>query len=137
MRTRQVFRVANAHLDNAGQLARKLALEQILKKVAADTFFGDVPIIVTGDFNMEPDWEEMQVLKEYPEFVNQTEQIGVTYHGYWKGDEQSSIDFIITRGAVRCEQLDKWTDQREGLYLSDHYPVCAELVLENQSLGER
>ena len=137
MRTRQVFRVANAHLDNAGQLARKLALEQILKKVAADSFFGDVPTVVTGDFNMEPDWEEMQVLKEYPEFVNQTEQIGVTYHGYWKGVEQSSIDFIITRGAVRCEQLDKWTDQREGLYLSDHYPVCAELVLENQSLGER
>ena len=136
MQTRQVFRVANAHLDNAGQLARKLALEQILKKVAADSFFGDVPVIITGDFNMEPDWEEMQVLKEYPEFVNQTEHIGVTYHGYWKGNEQTSIDFVITRGQVSCRHLEKWEEQEDGVYLSDHYPVCAELVLENEAMGE-
>ena len=79
---------------------------------------------------MEPDWKEMEVLKNYPEFINITEGIGVTYHGYWKGNEQTSIDFMIVRGAVRCESLVKWTDEENGLYLSDHYPVCAMLSLE-------
>lgn len=129
LRVRKVFRVANAHLDNEGELARRMGLEQILEKVRSDSFFGDVPIIVTGDFNMEPDWKEMEVLKKYPDFTNITENIGVTYHGYWKGNGQSCIDFMIVRGDIRCENLTKWTDEQNGLYLSDHYPVCGEFSL--------
>ena len=122
----KVFRVANAHLDNAGELARRKGLEQILEKVKSDTFFGGVPVIVTGDFNMEPDWKEMEVMKNHPDFTNITENIGVTYHGYWKGNDQTCIDFMIVRGDIRCESLTKWTDEENGLYLSDHYPVCGE-----------
>ena len=117
LQTRKVFRVANAHLDNAGELARREGLAQILNKVTADSFFGDVPVIVTGDFNMEPHWKEMEVLKKFPEFINITEKIGVTYHGYWKGNDQTSIDFMIVRGDIRCESLTKWTDEENGLYL--------------------
>ena len=129
LQTRKVFRVANAHLDNAGELARREGLAQILNKVTADSFLGDVPVIVTGDFNMEPHWKEMEVLKKFPEFINITEKIGVTYHGYWKGNDQTSIDFMIVRGDIRCESLTKWTDEENGLYLSDHYPVCGEFFL--------
>lgn len=125
----KVFRVANAHLDNAGELARRKGLEQILEKVKSDTFFGGVPVIVTGDFNMEPDWKEMEVMKNHPDFTNITENIGVTYHGYWKGNDQTCIDFMIVRGDIRCESLTKWTDEENGLYLSDHYPVCGEFSL--------
>lgn len=124
-----VFRVANAHLDDYGELARRKGLAQILEKVTADSFFGDVPVIVTGDFNMEPDWKEMEVLKEYPDFTNITENIGVTYHGFWKGNWQTCIDFMIVRGDVRCGSLVKWTDEENGLYLSDHYPVCGEFSI--------
>lgn len=129
MQAGKVFRVVNTHLDNEGELARKLGLEQILKKVEGEAFFGEVPVIITGDFNMEPDWKEMEVLKKHPEFTNITENIGVTYHGFWKGNEQTSIDFMLVRGAVRCEELVKWTDEENGLYLSDHYPVCAVFSL--------
>lgn len=131
MEAGKVFRVADAHLDHWGRLARRKGLEQILEKAVSDSFFGDAPIFVTGDFNMEPDEEEMEVLKKYPEFINITENIGVTYHGYWKGKEQSSIDYILAKGDIRCDSLTKWTDEENGLYLSDHYPVCGEF-----SLGE-
>nr|WP_321152260.1 endonuclease/exonuclease/phosphatase family protein [uncultured Acetatifactor sp.] len=126
LRCGKVFRVANAHLDHEGESPRRLALEQILKSVSTDSFFGEVPVIITGDFNMEPDAKEMEVLKAYPGFTNVTENIGVTYHGYWEGDGQCSIDFIIVRGDICCESLTKWTDEENGLYLSDHYPVCGE-----------
>ncbi len=125
-----VFRVVNTHLDNEGELARRQGLEQILQKVTGEVFFGEAPVIITGDFNMEPHWREMEVLKKYPDFINITENIGVTYHGYWKGKEQTSIDFMIVKGNIRYESLEKWTDEENGLYLSDHYPVCAVFSLE-------
>ena len=131
MQAGKVFRVANAHLDHDGEIARRKGLAQILEKVSADSFFGDVPVIVTGDFNMEPDWKDMEVLREYPEFINITENIGVTYHGFWKGTGQTSIDFMIVKGDIRCHSLVKWTDEENGLYLSDHYPVCGEFSFDS------
>ncbi len=125
----KVFRVVNTHLDHEGQMARRLGLEQIMNKVKGESFFGDVPVILTGDFNAEPDWEEMQVLKEYPEFRNVTEKIGITYHGFTADAIPTCIDFIIIRGSISCRKVEKWTDRENGVYLSDHYPVCAELVL--------
>lgn len=132
MQTCQVFRVVNTHLDHVGALPRKLGLKQILEKAASDPFFPDVPIILTGDFNAEPDAEEMQVLKEYPEFTNITEKIGITYHGFKPEDEPCCIDFIIIKGRFICDRLEKWTDQRDGVWLSDHYPVCAQIAFVNE-----
>lgn len=132
MQAGKIFRVVNTHLDNEGELARERGLEQILKKVKGESFFGEVPVIITGDFNMESDWKEMDVLKKYPEYINITENIGVTYHGFWKGNRQTSIDFVLVRGSVRCDSLVKWTDEENGLYLSDHYPVCAVLSLDEE-----
>ena len=80
-----------------------------------------------GHFGLEAVKEH---LKKYPDFINITENIGVTYHGYWKGKEQTSIDFMIVKGNIRYESLEKWTDEENGLYLSDHYPVCAVFSLE-------
>ena len=37
-----------------------------------------------------------------------------------------SIDYIFTKGFV-CERVEKWEDERGGVFLSDHYPVCAVL----------
>lgn len=124
----RVFRVVNTHMDNEGKLPRKRGLAQILETVEAAAFFGDVPVLLAGDFNMEPGCEEMEPLKKHPEFINLTEQIGITYHGFREGDHQCCIDFIIGRGKLRCESLVKWTDREGGLYLSDHYPVCAEIA---------
>ena len=60
----KVFRVINTHLDHEGSEARKLGLEQILAHLDEEKLFGDVPVIISGDFNAEPDSEEMKPLKE-------------------------------------------------------------------------
>ena len=60
----KVFRVINTHLDHEGSEARKLGLEQILTHLDEEKLFGDVPVIFGGDFNAEPDSEEMKPLKE-------------------------------------------------------------------------
>lgn len=126
--TKQVFRVINVHLDHEGVDAREKGLRQILEKLNREVFFPQAPVVIAGDMNAEPDSREMRILEEYPSYDNVTEGIGITYHGYMQ-EEPLCIDYIITRGFV-CENIGKWEDERQGVFLSDHYPVCAVLTIE-------
>ncbi len=123
----RVFRVLNTHLDHVGVLAREKGLEQILKYADAAEFFPGVPMILAGDFNAEPDSPEMALLRQRPDLDVVTRDIGGTFHNYGKADPTEQIDYIVLRGAVRCTGVEKWTENENGVYLSDHYPVGAEL----------
>ena len=128
----RVFRVFNTHLDHVGKEARERGLSQILRCAESADMFPNVPIILAGDFNAEPDSEEIRALCEYPGLTDTTKNIGVTYHGYGKTDHPEQIDYIFLLGALRCESVCKWMDEENGVFLSDHYPVCAEIAFEAQ-----
>lgn len=123
--TKQVFRVVNTHLDHEGPEAREQGLRQILYKLEQAKLFAEAPVIITGDMNAEPDSREMAVITEYP-FANLTKEIGITYHGYFRSEPPCCIDYIFTKGFL-CESIEKWEEERDGVFLSDHYPVCAVL----------
>ena len=38
------------------------------------------------------------------------------------------IDYIILKGDWELKKVEKWTEQKDGVCLSDHYPICAELI---------
>ena len=126
--TGQVFRVLNTHLDHVGREARERGLAQVLARADQAGPFGGVPMILAGDFNAEPDSSEMALLRTYPGLTDATEGIGATYHGYGRADPPEQIDYIVLRGAVRCERVVLWKHVENGVYLSDHYPVCALLA---------
>lgn len=125
LQTKLVFRVVNTHLDHEGVMARKLALRQIIRKTERATLFADAPVILTGDMNAEPDGEEMAIMNDYPSYLNITKGIGITYHGFMRGERPESIDYIFVKGKLACKCVEKWTEEENGVYLSDHYPVCA------------
>lgn len=126
--TRRAFRVVNTHLDHESAEARRLGIRQIMEKLEHTEFFCQAPVIITGDMNAEPDSEEMSVLKEYADYTNLTEDIGITYHGYMRAESPCNIDYIVTKGFA-CEGVEKWQDEKGGVFLSDHFPVCAVLHL--------
>lgn len=128
-----VFRVVNTHLDHEGVSAREKGLRQIMDKVERAALFAKAPVIVAGDMNAEPDSPEMAVAKEYS-YGNAAEGVGITYHGYGRSETPCCIDYIFTRGFT-CERMEKWTDERDGLFLSDHYPLCAVLHAEETCAG--
>lgn len=128
--TGKVIRVLNTHLDHVGAGARKLGLRQILNYLNDVKLFPDAPVILMGDFNAHPDSEEMKVFDEFPGYVSAAEGVGITFHGFMKTSHPECIDYIYVRGAVKCVGACKWTDEKDGVFLSDHYPVCAELELE-------
>lgn len=128
-RTGKVLRVLNTHLDHIGVGARQLGLRQILNHLKNAQLFPDAPAILMGDFNAWPDGEEMKVFDEFPGYTNTVEGIGITYHGYKKAKYPECIDYIYICGAIESCGAEKWIDEKDGVFLSDHYPVCAELVL--------
>lgn len=122
--SKRVFRLVNVHLDHEQAQARELGLKQVLRRLEKPALFPDAPAVVAGDMNAEPDSPEMAALKDCA-LVNVTAGIGTTYHGYGK-DSPCSIDYILTKGFT-CGKLEKWTEEWDGVFLSDHYPVCAVL----------
>ena len=122
----KVLRMLNTHLDHEGSLARVLGARQILDTLENEVFFPDVPAILVGDMNAEPDSPEMQLLSGH--MRNLTDGIGITYHGFGK-NTPAIIDYIFLKGAIDGSAPRKWDECRDGLYLSDHYPVCSELTL--------
>jgi endonuclease/exonuclease/phosphatase family metal-dependent hydrolase len=123
--SRQVFRLTNVHLDHEFPEARERALAQLLARAEDRRLFPRAPEVIAGDMNAEPQDPEMALLKTAP-YRLVTGGIGVTYHGFGQADRPCSIDYILTRGFT-CEGVEKWTDAEDGVYLSDHYPVCAVL----------
>ncbi len=124
----KVFRVVNTHLDHVGQESRTLALRQIFEELERPCLFPEAPLILGGDFNAEPDSPEMQILYREKGLQVLTDHLGMTYHGFG-GPHTSLIDYICIRGSIAAGDVRKWDRAEEGVYLSDHYPISADLTL--------
>ena len=59
-RTNTVFYMFNTHLDNLGKVARAESAKLIKKKM--QLLCGDDPVILTGDFNSEPNSEPYKII---------------------------------------------------------------------------
>jgi endonuclease/exonuclease/phosphatase family metal-dependent hydrolase len=126
--TKEVFRIYNTHLDHIGSEARKLGLGQILETMKDKESFIKVPVILTGDFNALPESLEMELLKEYPNLLDVTSGLDGTFHDFGRLEELEKIDYIIVEDNFICTKVDVWKDCIDGIYLSDHYPVCAHVL---------
>ena len=127
--TGKVFRLANTHLDHEGHKARILGAKQIIERMKAEDFFSGAPAILVGDLNAEPDSIEIQYITNNFGLRNLAQDVGITYHGFHKVDMPAQIDYIFVTEEISCDTVEKWTDNVNGVYLSDHYPVCAEIII--------
>ena len=124
------FRFYNTHLDHESDTARKLGMTAILKRMEEDKKRLDVPHILVGDMNAYPNSETIRYIRECKtrDFIDLTEAISGTYHGY--GKVADKIDYIFSDAGTKYADARAWTDEVGGVYLSDHYPVSAVIELE-------
>lgn len=125
--TKQVVRVLNVHLDHIGAGARKLGLKQALEHLDTGKLYPQAATIIAGDFNDEPDSIIFEAFNDHPGYVDVTRNVGRTFHSYGRITDDYQIDYIWVRGNLKCKNVEKWDAEENGLYLSDHYPICAEL----------
>ena len=126
--TERPFWFINTHFDHVGSAAR-------LKEAAQLTALIDSleePFILTGDFNALPDSPEIRAICEHTgcPIRDVTADIGGTFHAFGTRADTCKIDYIFTNAAHTAKNVRLVEDAGEGgVYLSDHYPVMADIQL--------
>lgn len=134
-KTQEIYQVFNTHLDHISGTAIKLGVELLLKKIEEMTFnYAEdgkekktIPCILLGDFNAEPSSLEMKPMKEQKKLIDVTSQIAGTFHEFGALTELMKIDYIFISKELNCENVEVWDECYDGVYLSDHYPICATI----------
>ncbi len=127
--SKRKFIYVNTHLDHVGQTAREEGLKLILQKI--DELNKDqLPVILTGDFNVTPDNACLDVLDgrmlSARDTAGKTDHEG-TFNDWGRADE--IIDYIYYSGFSSCPVYETVTRRYdEWKYVSDHYPITATLI---------
>ena len=122
------FLYVNTHLDHVGKAAQRNGLDLILSKIK-EMNNKNLPVVLTGDFNVEPDDSVLDVLDgsmvSARDVADKTDSHG-TYSNW--GKESSIIDYIWYSGFSSCPEYQTITKKYGGrAFISDHYPVKAVL----------
>jgi endonuclease/exonuclease/phosphatase family metal-dependent hydrolase len=136
----------NTHWDHIGVVAR-VESGKLMRRLIddqRDPEQGDLPTIVTGDFNSTEESPQYRALTGGAGAGVRLTDAHRAVHPERKPDEATYHGFKGTRDGMRIDWIlhsPHWTargasidhTQRDGRYPSDHYPVTAELELKRQA----
>ena len=122
----RILRVFNLHLDHISDEARVLGIEAAFK--FADSFEDGADRVFLGDFNATPDSKTIAFCND--RLVDITNKIPASFHNFGKTEHYAAgtkIDYIYVPDhlANSVSEVYAWEDEKNGIYLSDHYPICA------------
>lgn len=117
----------NTHLDHKGSTARLLGATALMHDIALRT--RGEKYVLTGDFNATPEASEIQFIVNAGA-TDVAEKEGGTFHGFGKHLPKSKIDYIFTNADYDPSDAYVIDDVPvEGVYISDHNPVCGSIEL--------
>ena len=124
-----LFRVYNVHLDHQSEEACRLGIGLVLKLIKKERRRSPLPLFLLGDFNVLPDSAAVRMCSNNGALTDLTADISGTFHDFGIENPPSKIDYIFTDKGTASKLLGTrlWTEEKDGLTLSDHYPVEAEL----------
>lgn len=125
------FLFLNTHLDHKGKTARLLGAVEVVQYISDKK----LPFIITGDMNAYPDTAEIAAfVASKPcgrEVIDATSELGGTFHGFGTRENKIKIDYIFTD--MPCDKSESFIipdESVDGVYISDHHPVCSYIVAE-------
>lgn len=126
------IRVMNTHLDYDSDQSRTGGLRVIYNYIKSAERKESLPTLLMGDYNDEPGTPVMNyaasaaplALKDFSTLEGLKENY--TYHGFYK-DDLKKIDYIYGTAGFDFRGNELGTDEKNGVYLSDHFPVIANL----------
>jgi len=129
------FWVFNTHFDHVGKEARKNSATLIIKKIK-ELNIDNYPVILTGDFNMEPSHESIKhiktELKDSKEVAEVTFGPEGTYNGFhFDRPVTRRIDYAFVSDGLEVKKYAVLSDNWNLHYPSDHLPVYIEFKLKN------
>ena len=131
----EMMRLFNIHLDHISDEARIEGMKCVLGKMEEYNARLPLPTVILGDYNAGPDCSTIKYCNEYEKtpLFDVTKDIPLTYHGFGGLliPEWEKIDYIYVTGELEKSHISTeiWDTCKNGIYLSDHYPVCAEFEI--------
>lgn len=133
--TGKQFLFLNTHLDHIGKEARKNSVFLINEWIEEITYNKNLPVILTGDFNLTPDQEPISLVKKV---MKDSRDLSIeapygpvgTYNGF-KIDSSLDrrIDYIFVSRNIKILKYAALTDMKNKRFPSDHLPVFVKLRL--------
>ena len=128
--------VMNTHLDHVGVAARREGVKLVLDKI--QELGGDLPVILTGDFNAEP---ESDVIKQVtdttdPEHLTDARTVADlvygpnwTFHDFGSipYEHRERIDYIFVKNGLEVLKYGILAETEGDAHLSDHAPVLVSV----------
>ena len=137
----ELLRVCNTHLDYAGvspdhagatgdDAVEALQMAVILERLREKNAALPCEAVVCGDFNVYPGMKTVALCNSWtePHLTDVAADVAETFHDFGRLVPGKKIDYLFVTDALAksCTSVAPWTAQKNGIYLSDHYPVCAE-----------
>jgi beta-glucosidase len=136
----------NTHFDHRGVKAREESARLLLHRI--DLIAGQMPVVVTGDFNFNEASHGYEILtgkiveKPKTALLALRDARYLSQHGHYgptstfnefKGlVPNMKIDYVFVKGNVRVLQHGALSDTWDGRFPSDHLPVLAEIEFESK-----
>ncbi|MDA8948069.1 endonuclease/exonuclease/phosphatase family protein [Flavobacteriaceae bacterium] len=135
LNSRQEFWIFNTHFDHIGTTARANAAQLILDQIERLNS-SKLPVVITGDFNLEPHEEPIQIMQSAFTDVQQDLSEEAPNFGTFTGFDIETvgdrrIDYIFQKGFTLIGKDHLWLKTKTNLWLSDHHPVNAFLEFKN------
>ena len=135
------FLHANTHLDYTVKTedeATQVAQMQILLNEIAKLNLGEIPTVITGDFNAKVNTLVYQKMIEegYTDAAAHiaAEDRAPTYHGLMATTgEPRHIDFIFAKGLANDNLYRICTERVDNENVSDHYPILSVLSFQTEN----
>lgn len=132
--TGKEFWVFNTHFDHVGVEARSQSVRLIHQKIA-QLNAENLPVILMGDLNLEPDTSEINFLRsKYQDAklaARHTFGPSGTFNNFqFHKPVDRRIDYIFTNGNVEVNKYAVLSDSKNLKYPSDHLPVLVEVEFE-------
>ncbi len=141
--TNQKIRVFNTHFDHISWIARKLGVRIILEYMNRFNNIEPMPTILMGDLNCKPDSKAAKILRynlhNYKSIhLNDVytrcdkNEMCNTFHNFKgiKDNRKQPIDYMFVSDDFEIEKTYISTEDYNGQYPSDHYPLVALLKLK-------
>ena len=117
------FYFINTHLDHKGLQARIAGMKQVMAEIQR---IGG-KFLLTGDMNDYPNSEAILAATSVEGVTDCSAYIETTFHNFGRCNK-CKIDYILTNGkALEAHAVSDVPVN--GVYISDHYPVCATVEI--------
>ncbi|SCX76676.1 endonuclease/exonuclease/phosphatase family protein [Desulfoluna spongiiphila] len=93
-----------------------------------EDFPGDVPMVITGDFNAPPESLAHAAFQSGGFKDSFAGEHSSTFHGFTGNDLGKHIDWILYKGKLKVMDAKVIKHPFEGIYPSDHYPVVCRFT---------